>query len=300
MEKNSILCPNLSPEYELLDSGDNQKLEKFGHNVIMRPDSNCVWQKNESERNWNKANAKCIKQDGKMIWKFEKTFKKPWVFKYNMYQEKGSCSNELKFILRSSISKNIGIFPEQASNWSWIIEIIKKSNRVPKVLNLFGYTGAATICASAVGAEVCHVDASKSAVSWAQENQKLNCMEKNPIRWIVDDCKKFVTREIKRKQTYDAIIMDPPAFGRTSKGNIFEFEKNIVELLGLCKQVLVSKPLFFIFNGYAMGYSAIVLRNLLIDLFPGENIEFGELTLQQKSSKKILPCSLFARFKRKD
>jgi 23S rRNA (cytosine1962-C5)-methyltransferase len=178
----------------------------------------------------------------------------------------------------------------------WMSKIIASQKKQPTILNLFGYTGGATLCAAAAGAKVCHVDASKSAVSWASKNQELSGLKNGNIRWIVDDCSKFVAREIKRGIKYDGLIMDPPAFGRDNKGNIFEFEKQIYNLLTMCKQAVRQDPLFFIFNGYSMGYSATVLNNLLNDFYSHKDIEFGELHLAHSDSKKTMPCSLFARF----
>jgi 23S rRNA (cytosine1962-C5)-methyltransferase len=175
-------------------------------------------------------------------------------------------------------------------------KIIQSVDYKPNILNLFAYTGAATLSAAAAGAQVCHVDASQAAINWAKLNQKLSNLEDAPIRWIVDDCTKFVTREIKRGIRYDGIILDPPAFGRDPKGKIFEFEKEVINLLGLCKQVLKPKPLFIIFNGYAMGHSATIIKNLLQDYYPKNSIEFGELHLQEFGQSRTLPCSIFARF----
>lgn len=292
-----LLTPKLCNDYELIDSGDGYKLERYGNNVISRPDSNCVWAKKLSTKYWDNASAYYHKDSlGKFNWTLNKTFNKNWLFTYNTPAQEGLCRDSLKFNLRLSQSKNIGIFPEQAGHWLWFMNIIKNSGDF-SVLNLFGYTGAATLCAAAAGASVCHVDASQAAVTWARENQKLSGLEMAKIRWIVDDCTTFVTREIRRKANYDGIIMDPPAFGRDPKGKVFEFEKRVYDLLRLCKE-LIPAPRFFIFNGYSMGYSSIVLKNLLSDFYPQALIDFGELHLHAHKDGYEIPCSLFARFSR--
>lgn len=294
-----ILTPNLGQHYQLLDSGDGARLERFGNNVILRPDSNCVWSRRQKTDVWNYVDATFSKDaQGKTSWIKNKNFKEPWLFIFDQPMRDGLCDKKFQFLLRLGASKNIGIFPEQASNWMWMMGIICGESTPPKILNLFGHTGIATLCAAAAGAHVCHVDASQSVVTWARSNQELNQMSQAPIRWIVDDCAKFVEREIRRGVRYDALVMDPPAFGRDQKGNIFEFEKQIVHLLSLCRQVLVQDPLFVVFNGYSMGYSATVLKNLLGDFFPGKNFEYGELQLAEAHNARTLPCSLFVRFGR--
>ncbi len=293
----NVLTPTHTSAYDLIDSGNGLKLEQFGSNIVIRPDSNCVWAPKLPEAIWKKATAQYNKNEaGNWEWTLAGTFKTPWHYTWQA-PESASRQERVKITckLRTSQSKNIGIFPEQAAHWAWMIEQIQESHYQPKVLNLFGYTGAATLCAAAAGAEVCHVDASQSVINWAVENQKLSKLDEAPIRWIMDDCAKFVAREIKRGVQYDAIIMDPPAFGRDNKGNIFEFEKNIYNLLQLCTQVLRPKPLFFIFNGYSMGYSATVLQNLLADFYPMKTIDAGELQLVEQQSKRQLPSGLYAR-----
>ena len=287
-----ILTSNFDSQYQLLDSGNGYKLEKFGNNILARPDTNCVWARQKPAGEcWDKASAIF-----RSNWEFKNNFKEPWTISYNKLKDEGICSKQIKMHLRASISKNIGIFPEQSSHWLWFSKLIAEAKQQPNVLNLFAYTGGATLCAAAAGAKVCHVDASKSVVNWANQNQELSGLKDAPIRWIVDDCTKFVSRELKRGVKYDGIILDPPAFGRDQKGNVFEFEKQVCQLLELCKQVLSPKPLFFIFNGYSMGYSATVLKNLLHDFFKNKSIEFGELQLEETETGRNLPCSLFARF----
>lgn len=287
-----LLIPDYSTSYQLLDSGHGQRLEQFGPNRVIRPDINCIWSPKLSDNEWNKADV-IYNSKG---WELTKSFKEPWTMTYSLNNSDIGV-NKLTLALKCSpTSKNIGIFPEQAANWSWIVKTIQNSTTKPNVLNLFGYTGVATLAAAAAGAEVCHVDASKSAVAWARYNQELSHLTEAPIRWIVDDCADFIAREIKRDMKYDALIIDPPAFGRDQKGRAFTFEKKIYELMTLCKQVLVDKPIFVLFNGYSMGYSATVLGNLLTEFFPTENIEIGELHIKQHKNSLQLPCSVFARF----
>lgn len=293
----NIFIPTSSFTYRLLDSGNGYKLEQFGSNIIMRPDSNCVWQQKLPQSSWQRTDA-IYQKDRSGSWQWQKTttFKDPWIFSYTLAPYKDQKAQKITCQLRFSSSKNIGIFPEQASNWEWMVRLIHSIPTTPQILNLFAYTGAATLCAAAAGAQVCHVDASKAAVTWARHNQELSKIDPFAIRWIVDDCAKFVAREIKRGVKYDALIMDPPAFGRDHKGNIFEFEKQIKNLLELCVKILKPQPLFVIFNGYSMGYSATVLKNLLDDFFPNQDIECGELHLQEHDTNRTLPCSLVARF----
>ncbi|KKQ49255.1 MAG: hypothetical protein US69_C0007G0004 [candidate division TM6 bacterium GW2011_GWF2_38_10] len=301
LQQHKIIVPPHSKHYQLLDSGAGLKVERFGCNTIIRPDSNCVWnQQMVKDNTWTHVDARLEKgEQGKMEWKKHKSFKDEWTFTFDHGLKEGLCDKKLVFSLRlSGASKNIGIFPEQAANWEWIMKRVCAADNKPSVLNLFGYTGGATLAAAAAGAHVCHVDSSQPAVTWAKKNQKLSNMQDAPIRWIVDDCTDFVAREIRRGVRYDALIMDPPAFGRDQKGNAFEFEKHILKLLGLCKKVLVQDPLFVVFNGYSMGYSATILKNLLGDIFPGKVIEFGELHLAEQGARRNLPCSLFARFER--
>jgi 23S rRNA (cytosine1962-C5)-methyltransferase len=275
--------------YELIDSGDKEKLERFGSYVLSRPDPNAIWPKKMPQSFWNKADAIFHKEklpSGKH-WE-NKNVKEPWQFSYE----------SITLNLYLTPFKHTGVFPEQILNWQWIGEILKNKKNC-NLLNLFGYTGGATLYAASKGAKVTHVDASRPAVTWARENQKLSNLDSAPIRWIVDDAIKFVSREIKRGHKYNAVIMDPPAFGRDQKGKVFKFEKDIPKLLNLIKQVITPEPLFFIFNSYSLGYSSVVIKNMLSEILPEEKIEFGELHIREKSSKRSLPCGVFARYKNK-
>jgi 23S rRNA (cytosine1962-C5)-methyltransferase len=279
----------LSPikNYELIDSGDEQKLEKFGDYILSRPDPNAVWSKKLSNSAWKNADATFHKE--KLIsgkhWE-NKRVKEPWKFSFE----------NISMNLYLSPFKHTGLFPEQTLNWQWFGKIIESCGVSCNVLNLFGYTGGATLYAASKGANVTHVDASKPSINWARQNQKLSGLEDAPIRWIVDDAAKFVSREIKRGHKYEAVIMDPPAFGRDQKGKVFKFEKNIPELLKLIKQVISPRPLFFLFNGYSMGYSPTVIKNLLGEILPIEKIEAGELQIKEKNTARCLPSGVFARY----
>lgn len=286
----TIQTQGTSTNYTLIDTGNDQKLEQIGATVFIRPDSNCVWAPHK-EAFWNRAHYQYLGKEG---WVNNANNKKDTIFTYTLPTTGHTINAQVHF----GSSKNIGVFPEQAANWSWMADVLKRGPATPRVLNLFGYTGMASLVAAAAGAQVCHVDASKAAITWAKQNQAMSDLAMAPIRWIVDDCVTFVARELRRGQTYDAIIMDPPAFGRDHKGKVFEFEKQIYHLLELCSQVLSKEPLFFIFNGYSMGYSATVLRNLMLDFFPNAHLEYGELHLQEKGTDRTMPCSLYARWKR--
>jgi 23S rRNA (cytosine1962-C5)-methyltransferase len=291
-----ILLPSSTTNYRLIDSGQGQKLEQFGSNTIIRPDNTCLWNRHESSDVWTTAQATYVKQSSDAWgWQKKKLFKEPWLFSYQLPAKGSEKAARITCQLRLSTSKNIGIFPEQAAQWDWMAKIIQSVKHTPQVLNLFGYTGAATLVAAAAGAQVCHVDASQAAITLARANQALSKLENASIRWIVDDCATFVNREIKRKVQYDGIIIDPPAFGRDQKGKVFAFEKHIIELLGLCTQALKPKPLFIIFNGYAMGHSAVILKNILNDFYPEATIEYGELHVAEYGGARTLPCSIFAR-----
>ena len=288
MENLIILKTEPSNEYELLDSGEGEKLERYGKFILSRPDPQALWKKTKSQSEWKKADG-TFSRDARNA---------KWVTK-NGIPEKWSVEiNGLHFWIHLGAFKHTGVFPEQFSNWQWIEEQIKKSKRKVSVLNLFGYTGGATLAAARAGAEVCHVDGSKVAINWAKENAELSGLKGTPIRWILDDAQKFLKREIKRGKQYDGIVMDPPAFGHGPEGELWKIADNLVPLFDLCKKVLSPNPIFFLVNGYASGYSAITYRNNLshvIGTYGGE-IEIGELTIEESKTKRLLPCGIFARW----
>lgn len=286
-----ILAPNTWKDYELLDSGAGEKLERFGNFILIRPEPKALWNK-ILPLEWTKAHASYIRNNkGGGQWQHRIQLPYTWNISWN----------ELNFVLKPTGFKHVGIFPEQASLWEWIIGTIKTVQRPIKVLNLFGYTGGSSIAALCAGAQVTHVDASKDIVSWAHENVIQSGLEGKPIRWIVDDVVKFVRREIKRGNTYDAIIMDPPKFGRGSNGQVWKIEEDLSQLVALCKDVLSPKPLFFIINSYTTEYSSLTLYNLLnqtMSFFPGET-EHGELTLTPTTQSVTLSTGIFARWSAK-
>lgn len=282
---NTNLITKSSDAYSLLDSGNGVRLERFGQNILIRPDNTCIWHPALPKKIWESAQGNYQKKENnKFSWETPKNFKTPWEVNFS----------EIILSLRLGPSKNIGVFPEQQGNWAWMAEKLKL-NAGAKVLNLFGYTGGASLISAKYQAEVCHVDASKAVITWARDNQKLSFLEQAKIRWIEEDCLTFMTREIKRKNIYDAIIMDPPAFGRDPKGNHFNFEDQIHELLQAAKNLLSQKPVFLLLNGYAMGYPSEVLGNLLREYFPHQKIQCGELQIEHEDQKRILSCGVYGR-----
>ena len=280
------------PDYELLDSGEEEKLERYGSIVLARPDPQALWEKHLPVHEWQKADAQYVRSKGQTSrgqgdWKTKKDFPKQWEIDFG----------DLLFQIRATSFKHTGLFPEQLSNWDWMKGKLQEEARV---LNLFAYTGGATLAAAQVGAEVTHVDASKTAVAWARENAELSGLGDKPIRWITEDVLAFLKREVKRGNKYDAIIMDPPAFGHGPKDELWKIEEDFLGLMDLCKQVLSEDPLFILINGYTAGYSSIVYQNNLIDLmkdYKGK-VEGGELVIEETKSKRLLPCGIFARWER--
>ncbi|MCX7615930.1 MAG: class I SAM-dependent methyltransferase [Patescibacteria group bacterium] len=301
--------------YQLLDSGEGLKLEKFGKYITCRPDPNVLWEK-KSPLLWEKADAIFDPQQkfGSTHWN-NKNIKEDWIFEMkitslisNLKEEKSEIfekikEKKIKMILKLTPFKHVGLFPEQIKNWQWLANLLikkKVTKESPRVLNLFGYTAGASLVLAALGAKVTHVDASRPTISWAKENQKASNLEKAQIRWIVDDARKFVNREIRRKSYYDAVVMDPPAFGRDPKGKVFKFEKDVLPLLKSLSQILSPDPLFFLFNSYSLGYSATVIKNILSSILPLNKIEAGEIQIQEISGQRNLPAGVFARFPKID
>ncbi len=285
--------------YELIDSGGEEKLERYGSVTLARPDPQALWDKHLPEGEWQKADALYVRQGREGEWKQKKSLPKEWQISFG----------GLQFIIRATSFKHTGLFPEQLSHWQWAAEKIKGAGESPKVLNLFGYTGGASLAAAQAGAQVTHVDASKTAVAWARENAEASGLSEAPIRWIVEDALTFVRREIKRGNTYDAIFMDPPAFGHGPKGELWKIEEDFVELCKLCTQLLSPKPLFFVISGYAAGYSPLALAYNLEPLRQrfGGLVTFGDLTIAESGNKnragdsknqRLLPCGIFARWNR--
>ena len=275
-------------DYEVIDCSKGEKLERWGDYILVRPDPQVIWDTPRKEKGWHKMTAHYHRsKKGGGEWEF-----------FDLPQQWSIHYRSLTFQLKPFSFKHTGLFPEQAANWDWFSELIKKAGRPVKVLNLFAYTGGATIAAAAAGASVTHVDASKGMVTWAKENAASSGLADAPIRWIVDDCVKFVEREIRRGNHYDAIIMDPPSYGRGPKGEIWKIEESIHPLVKLCAQLLVDRPLFFLINSYTTGLQPAVLSYLIgteLKRFPGK-VTADEIGLPVSSNGLALPCGASGRF----
>ena len=292
----SVYTLEKETSYELLDSGEGMKLERFGNFVLARPDPEALWKKALPSSVWKKADAYYAREGTNGSWKKSETLPKSWNIEYN----------KLTLELRPTSFKHVGLFPEQKIHWAWLEKKIKteslKSRQGPiKVLNLFAYTGGATLVCARAGAEVTHVDASSVAITWARKNAELSGLSNAPIRWITDDVLQFLRREVRRKNTYDIILMDPPSFGHGPKGTLWKIENDFYELMNLAISVLSEKPIAFIVNGYTAGYSPITLQNNLQELSAqfGGAVVSGELTIAENSGK-LLPCGVFARWQQGD
>ncbi len=276
-------------DYEILDMADGEKLERWGDIILIRPDPQIIWKNKSFPEKWKTANATYVRSNtGGGMWKYNKKVPASWKIKYK----------DLTFNIKPMGFKHTGLFPEQAVNWDWMIDKIKNAKREINVLNLFAYTGGATVACSYAGAKVVHVDSSKGMVTWAKENAETSGLKEKPIRYIVDDVRKFVEREIRRGNKYDAIIMDPPSYGRGKNGEVWQFENNISDLVNLCKQVLSDKPLFFLINSYTTGISSRVLEDILyleLDRKDGK-LSSGEIGLPMKDSNLVLPCGIYGRW----
>ncbi len=276
-------------EYEIIDMANGEKLERWGNFILVRPDPQIIWKNKSFPNEWKKANAKYTRSNtGGGGWDYQKRLPESWQVKYK----------NLTFNIKPMGFKHTGLFPEQAVNWDWMINKIKNSGREIKVLNLFAYTGGATVACLSAGASVCHVDSSKGMTTWAKENVESSGLRNRPVRFIIDDVIKFVQREIRRGNKYDAIVMDPPSYGRGKNGEVWQFENNISDLVELCIQILSDNPLFFLINSYTTGISSKVLENLLelnMKKYKGK-ISSGEIGLPMKNSKLVLPCGIYGRW----
>ena len=279
-------------DYEILDMANGEKLERWKDVILVRPDPQIIWKNKSFPNKWKNANAKYKRSSsGGGQWEYNKNIPSSWKIKYK----------NLTFNIKPMGFKHTGLFPEQAFNWDWMIDKIKSEKRPIKVLNLFAYTGGATVACSYAGASVCHVDSSKGMVMYAKENIQASGLQDRPVRYIVDDVVKFVNREIRRGNKYDAIIMDPPSYGRGTNGEVWKFEENISDLIELCIKVMSDDPLFFLINSYTTGISSTVLENLLSLYIPKKfNGKFssGEVGLPMKDSKLILPCGIYGRWEK--
>ena len=286
-----MIIANNWKDYEIIDMANGEKLERWKDIILVRPDPQIIW-KNESFPNkWKNANAVYRRSSsGGGTWDYKSKLPSSWQVNYK----------NLTFNIKPMGFKHTGLFPEQAANWDWMIDKIKKEKREIKVLNLFAYTGGATVACLSAGASVCHVDSSKGMVTWAKENVVSSRLQDKKVRYIIDDdVVKFVEREIRRGNKYDAIIMDPPSYGRGTNGEVWKFEDNICDLVELCSNVLSDNPLFFLINSYTTGISSTVLENILnlnITKKYGGKVENGEIGLPMTNSKLILPCGIFGRW----
>ena len=281
--ESTILITKRCEDYELIDSGDGEKLERFGSIILRRPDPQALWNKGVSLTQWHEATAFFDKQ-----WKGRKNIPDTWDI----------TIDGKRFELKLSAFKHVGLFPEQRENWNWIESVVSRTKEPISVLNLFGYTGGATLSVLKAGGSVVHVDGSKTALSWAKRNAELSGLSEKSVRWILDDVLTFVKREVKRGHQYDAVIMDPPAFGHGPDGEVWKIEKHLPELIGLLSTLLSEKPLFVLVNGYAAGYSELAYGNLLKECQKtfGGSIEAGQVTIEETESKRLLPAGIFARW----
>ncbi len=279
-------------DYEIIDMANGEKLERWKDIILVRPDPQIIWKIKEKPNEWKKADARYNRsKTGGGSWEYIKKVPASWKIKYK----------DLTFNIKPMGFKHTGIFPEQAVNWDWMINKIKTAKRDIKVLNLFAYTGGATVACLSAGASVCHVDSSKGMVSWAKENVQSSGLSDKPVRYIVDDVLKFVNREIRRGNKYDAIIMDPPSYGRGAGGEVWQFEENICDLVELCVNVLSDDPLFFLINSYTTGISSSVLENILnltvAKKYKGKAYS-GEIGLPVTKSKIVLPAGIYGRWEK--
>ena len=271
-------------DYELLDCSDGEKLERWGEVILIRPDPQIIWKTKRLHPLWKQAHAKYFRSNrGGGEWKVYKKIPKQWSINYR----------DLKFNVKTMGFKHTGIFPEQAVNWEYARKKIETSDKPLNILNLFGYTGCATLSCMKSGATVCHVDASKGMVLWAKENAVTSGIQDKPVRWLVDDCIKFVEREIRRGNKYDGIIMDPPSYGRGPSGEVWKLEDNLYSLIELCSGVLAKAPTFFILNSYSTGLSAGVMEYMLGAVLKpmfGGKVSSDEIGLRATANGLVLPC----------
>jgi 23S rRNA (cytosine1962-C5)-methyltransferase len=294
VQRSPLLVADRWRDYKLVDCGDGMKQERWGGYTLVRPDPQVLWPRQGMApgapwKDWDGFYHRSETGGGR--WEFRREVPEHWEIRY--------AALGLIFKIRPTSFKHTGLFPEQAVNWDWIHAAIKGSGREVSVLNLFGYTGAATCAAAAAGASVCHVDAAEGMVKWCKENAALSGLSEKPIRFIADDCLKFVRREVKRGRRYDAIIMDPPTYGRGSTGELWKLEDHLWDLLQECRQLLTDRPLFFLINAYTARLSPTVVANLLVQLLDGlpGDISAGEVGLPVERDGKVLPCGIYGRWR---
>lgn len=291
-------------DYALLDSGDGLKLERFGKYVFVRPEAQAMW-KRSLDAEWRNADAVFIPsgEESGGHWDFKKRVEEKWEMRYDLTPSPSPTGRgEIRFWAMTTPGRHLGVFPEVAAHWDWFSDLIHHrvhgEHRETNVLNLFGYTGLATLAAASAGAKVTHVDASKKSVGWARENQALSNLTEKPIRWIVDDALKFVQREARRGVKYDGVILDPPKFGRGPKGEVWEVYKSLPDLLEACRACLSEEPLFVVTTIYAVRASAIHMAQAMEDMMRGfeGKIEMGELVTREQSAGRLLSQAVCARW----
>lgn len=286
----TLLVTTSQTYYELLDSGDGEKLERFGEVILARPDPEVLWEKKNPSL-WDTAHARFTHGERGAKWHSKKTLPLKWTCKVG----------DISLLLKLGNNKHVGVFPEQVAQWEWMVERVKSrqsrggSKQDVKVLNLFGYTGGATCALANAGAEVTHVDASKAAITWAHENKKASGLDNAKIRFMLDDARKFVERDIKRGVVYDAILMDPPVYGKGAKKEKWHINENFLPLLERSMKLLSKNPLFVVVTGYASEYSHLSYANALGGVLPQVNVESGELAIQESETERLLPAGIFAR-----
>jgi len=276
-------------DYELIDTSNGEKLERWGDIILRRPDPQIVWNTSMG-KDWKNVHGWYHRSNkGGGNWEFFKDIPETWTISYK----------DLKFIIKPMNFKHTGLFPEQAVNWEWMINKIKNANRPINVLNLFAYTGGASVACAYAGASVCHVDASKRIVSQAKENLTLSGLGDRPVRFIVDDVVKFVEREIRRGKKYDAIVMDPPSYGKGTNGEVWDIEKDLYPLILKTLDILSDRPLFYLINSYTAGLAPTVLKNILTLTMKNGEIDCGEIGLPITKSNLVLPCGIYGRWSEK-
>lgn len=274
--------------YQLLDSGMGNKLERVGPYLLVRPSPQAVWSPALPNERWQGADAVYIRSStGGGKWEFKRRLPEKWKIEYGGY----------RFAVKPTGFGHLGLFPEQRESWEWISEKVKTAKREITVLNLFAYTGGSTLAAASAGASVCHVDASKGVVDWSRENTALSGLSSSSIRWIVDDVKKFIGKEIRRGKRYDAIILDPPSFGRGAKGEIWKIEDDLTKLLHTCRELLSDAPLFVLLSCHSPGFTPLVLQNLLAEMMNIKGkLSCAEMVITEAESGRPLPCGSYARW----
>lgn len=286
-------------DYELLDSGDGLKMERFGRYTFVRPEAQAMWSRFLPASAWEESHAVFhpTGEESGGHWEFRKRVEKKWVMRYSPTPH-SEGEGLLKFWAMTTPGRHLGVFPETASHWDFIVDSVRKADFRPNILNLFGYTGLASLAAAAAGASVTHVDASKKSVTWARANQQLSGLSDKPVRWIVDDALKYVQREARRRVKYDGVILDPPKFGRGPKGEVWEVYKSLPNLLEACRQCLSESPLFVIVTIYAVRASAVHVAQVLEEMMKGcdGNVESGELVTREKSANRLLSQAVYARW----